>query len=128
MKKLIDRLFAYWPVIGFAILLPVLATSQTVSIPSTFNGTSYNRVITPGGTTGAQVINTTVGTVNFAAAASTLVVTNATANTTSIIFLAPMTNDATCKSFVAVRAAGSFTLTANAACTAETAIGFLVTN
>lgn len=128
MKKLIDRFFAYWPIVGFAILLPVLAASQTVVVPKLSNNTAYARVITAGGTTGARTINTPAGSVNFAAAATTLVVTNSLANATSIIFLAPMTNDTTCKSFVAVRAVGSFTITSNAACAAETVVGFLVTN
>lgn len=91
-------------------------------------GFSLLRTMTAGGTTGAQIINRPAGSVNFAAAASTLVVTNSLAVATSLILLTPQTNDATCKSFAVTRAAGSFTITANAACTAETAVGFLVTN
>lgn len=91
----------------------------------TFN---LNRTLTAGGTTGAQTINKPAGSVNFAAAATSLVVTNNTATTTSLIFVTPQTADATCTSFSVVRAAGSFTITANAACTAETAVAFWVTN
>jgi hypothetical protein len=86
------------------------------------------RTLTGAGTTGAQTINRPAGSVNFAAAATTLVVTNSIAATDSLIFLTPQTADATCKSFAVTRAAGSFTITANAACTAETAVAFMVTN
>lgn len=88
----------------------------------------YRRTVTAGGTTGAQVIDRPAGSVNFGAGASTLVVTNSTADASSLIFLTPQANDATCKSFAVTRAAGSFTITANAACTAETAVAFMVTN
>lgn len=91
-------------------------------------GLVLDKTLTAGGTTGARTINKPQGSVNFAAAATTLVVTNSQAATTSLIFLTPQTADATCTAFSAVRAAGSFTITANAACTAETVIAFLVTN
>lgn len=89
---------------------------------------NLNRTVTAAGTTGAQTINKLAGSVNFAAGASTLVVTNSLATATSLIFITPQTNDATAKSFSVTRAAGSFTITANAACTGETAVAFLVTN
>jgi len=91
-------------------------------------GLVIDKTLTAGGTTGARTINKPQGSVNFAAAATTLVVTNSQAATTSLIFLTPQTADATCTAFSAVRAAGSFTITANAACTAETVVAFLVTN
>lgn len=88
-----------------------------------------NRTITAGGTTGAQVINKPVGTVNFAAAATSVVVTNSTVSGTSIIFPVIRTADATC-TFVksVVPGSGTFTITLNAGCTAETSVGFMVTN
>jgi hypothetical protein len=89
---------------------------------------SYYRTNTAAGTTGAQTINKTAGSVNFAAGATSLVVTNSLADTSSLIFITPQTNDATAKSFSVTRASGSFTITANAACTAETRVAFLVTN
>mgnify|MGYP000614893259 CR=1 FL=1 len=82
--------------------------------------------LTAAGTTGAQTINKNLGQVNFAAAATTLVVTDSRATATSFIFTSPLTADTTCKSFAVTRAAGSFTITANAACTAETAVAFLI--
>lgn len=87
------------------------------------------QTITAGGTTGAQTINRATGTVNFAAAATSLVVTNSLVTTSSIIFTAIRTADTTC-TFVksTVPAAGSFTITLNAGCAAETSVGFLVLN
>jgi hypothetical protein len=87
-----------------------------------------DKTVTASGTTGAQTINKTVGSVNFAAAASSLVVTNSRVTTASVIVATVATDDATMKSVVAVSAAGSFTLTANAAATAETRVNFIVIN
>ena len=86
------------------------------------------KTVTAGGTTGAQTINKTVGTVNFAAAATSLVVTNNLVTTSSIITATVGTNDTTMKSVAVVAAAGSFTLHANAAATAETRVNFHVFN
>lgn len=83
---------------------------------------------TPGGTTGAQTINKRAGSVNFAAAASSLVVTNNTVTAASIIEATVETNDGTMKSVQAVPAAGSFTLFANAAATGETRVSFVIAN
>lgn len=68
------------------------------------------------------------GTVNFAAGATTLVVTNTLVTVNSIVVATVAANDATMKSVQAVAAAGSFTLYANAAATAETRVNFLVIN
>jgi hypothetical protein len=87
-----------------------------------------NRTNTAGGTTGAQSINKPYGSVNFAAGAQSLVVTNSKSDANSIIFLTAQTNDATCRDFSVTRAAGSFTINANQACTAETRVGFQVSN
>jgi pectate lyase-like protein len=86
------------------------------------------KTVTAGGTTGARTIDKPTGTVNFAAAATTLVVTNALVTTSSIIIATLGTVDTTMKSVVAVAGSGSFTLTANAAATAETRVNFLVLN
>ena len=80
------------------------------------------------GTTGARTINKNAGSVNFAAAASSLVVTNSLVTANSIIIATVATNDATMTSVQAVAAAGSFTLYANAAATAETRVNFIVIN
>jgi hypothetical protein len=91
-------------------------------------GLNLLKTITAGGTTGAQTINKTSGRVNFAAGATSLVVTNSLAATTSIIHCTVATNDATMKSAACVAASGSFTIHAGVAPTAETAVNFTVTN
>jgi hypothetical protein len=87
-----------------------------------------DKTVTAAGTTGAQTINKNAGTVNFAAAATSLVVTNSRVTSNSIIIATVATNDTTMKSVIAVAGAGSFTLTANAAATAETRVNWLVIN
>lgn len=86
------------------------------------------KTVTAGGTTGAQTINKPSGSVNFAAAATSLVVTNALVTTSSVIIATVATNDATMKSVNIVAGSGSFTINANAAATAETRVNFLVFN
>jgi hypothetical protein len=88
----------------------------------------FDKTVTAGGTTGAQTINKNAGTVNFAAAATSLVVTNSRVTTSSIIVCTVGTNDTTLKSVAAVAGAGSFTLHASAAATAETRVNFLIIN
>ena len=88
----------------------------------------FNKTVTAAGTTGAQTINKNAGTVNFAAAATSLVVTNSLVTTSSIIICTVGTNDTTMKSVSAVAASGSFTIYANSAATAETRVNFIVIN
>lgn len=88
----------------------------------------FNKTITAAGTTGAQTINVASGTVNFAAAATTLVVTNSLVATTSIVLCVIRTNDSTALIKNVIPAAGSFTIRLNAAATAETSVGFVVFN
>lgn len=83
---------------------------------------------TAGGTTGAQTINKTSGTVNFAAAATSLVVTNSKVSTSSLIFVQKRTDDSTCNIRSAVPGSGSFTINMTAGCAAETSVGFVVIN
>jgi hypothetical protein len=87
-----------------------------------------NKTITASGTTGPQTIDKTSGSVNFAALATSLVVTNSLVTTSSIILATVASNDTTMKSVQVVAAAGSFTLYANAGATAETRVNFLVLN
>lgn len=83
---------------------------------------------TPAGTTGAQTIHKPVGSVNFAAGAQTLVVTNALVTTDSFIFVQIATNDTTLFRISVVAAAGSFTMHGNNTATAETRVNFWVVN
>ena len=89
---------------------------------------SQTKTITAAGTTGAQTINKSSGAVNFAAAATSLVVTNSFCTVNSVIQCTVGTNDTTLKSVAVVAAAGSFTMHANAAATAETRVFFSITN
>lgn len=87
-----------------------------------------SKTVTAAGTTGAQNIGKLSGTVNFAAGAASLFVTNSLVDANSIVQLTVGTNDATMKSAVAVAAAGSFTIYPNANPTAETRVNFTITN
>ncbi len=88
------------------------------------------RTVTAAATVGDQAINKPFGTVNFAAGAGTsgITVTNSTVGATSIVFATVRTNDATCTVKNVVPAAGSFVIRMTANCTAETSVGFFVTN
>lgn len=87
-----------------------------------------NSTVTPAGTTGARTINKPAGSVNFAAAASSLVVTNSRVTTSSIILITVATADATMTSATAVAGSGSFTIRPDNNPTAETRVNFLVIN
>lgn len=87
-----------------------------------------DKTITAGGTTGDQTINKISGTVNFAATATTLTVTNSYVTTSSIVFCTVRTNDGTAYIKNVVPGSGSFVITLGAAATAETSVGFLVVN
>jgi hypothetical protein len=87
------------------------------------------RTVTPAGTTGNRTINAMAGSVNFAAGTSSITVTNSMAAANSLIFCTIQSNDATATACrVSDRGAGSFTIRLNANATAETAVGFWVTN
>jgi len=84
--------------------------------------------ITAGGTTGAQTINKSAGAVNFAAGASSLVVTSNKVTANSFVFAMAATDDTTAYVKNVVVAAGSFTIKLAAACTAETKVVFWILN
>ncbi len=97
--------------------------------PNYFAGDmQFDKTVTATGTTTPQTINKNAGAVNFAAADASKVVTNSLVTANSIIVATVATNDLTMKSVQVVAAAGSFTLYANAAATAETRVNFLVIN
>jgi hypothetical protein len=99
------------------------------SAPNYFAGDmQFDKTVTAAGTTGARTISKNAGTVNFAAGATALVVTNTLVTVNSIVVATVAGNDATMKSVQAVAAAGSITLYANAAATAETRVNFIVIN
>lgn len=78
------------------------------------------------GTTGSRTVNQVRGKNAFAAAATAITITNSYTTTASQIVCTVETADATCKSVVCAPAAGSFTATVNAACTATTKLGWTV--
>ncbi len=93
-----------------------------------FSSIFLSKTITAAGTTGAQTINKSSGTVNVAAGANSLVVTNSLVTANSLIFLTTRTNDSTCTQKNVVAGAGTFTINMSANCTAETSVGFLIFN
>ncbi len=109
--------------------------SNTVVIGNTsimsnrFHGViALDKTLTAGGTTGAQTINKPMGSVNFAGAATSLVVTNSLVTTSSVIQATLGTNDATAVLGGCVTASGSFTIFMKTAPTAETKVFFNVFN
>lgn len=91
-------------------------------------GLFFSKTVTSAGTTGSQTINKTSGSVNFAASASSLVVTNSLCASSSVIICTVGSNDSTMKSASVVAGNGSFTIYANAVPTAETRVNFLISN
>jgi hypothetical protein len=110
----------------------VLGNLNTSMVASEVNFISpqpyYYSTITAAGTTGARTINKPAGSVNFAANATSLVVTNSYVTASSNVICTVQTNDSTLKSVQCVPGSGSFTMYANAAATAETRVGFMVVN
>jgi hypothetical protein len=80
------------------------------------------------GTPGNATINTLSGRAAFAAAGTTVVVTNSTVAATSKVFVSLRAGDSTLTSVRVTPAAGSFTVTGNAAATATTIFDFFVVN
>jgi hypothetical protein len=107
-----------------------LGTGATASFAGSLKLTQLfrDRTDTAAATTGAQTINKAAGSVNFAAAATSLVVTNSLVTASSTVHVYICTNDTTLKSVVAVSGSGSFTIHANAAANAETRVAFIVHN
>jgi hypothetical protein len=89
---------------------------------------TYRATNTATGTTGAQTINRPSGTVNFAAGATSLVVTNSLCTTSSIVLPVMRTNDATALIDSVVPGNGSFTINLTAAAAAEISVGFFIIN
>lgn len=87
-----------------------------------------DQTITAGGTTGNQTINKAAGTVNIAAAGTTVTVTCSLCTTSSTVHCVIRTNDSTARIANVVPGAGSFVINLTAAATAEISIGFLVVN
>ncbi len=106
-----------------------VAGAATLSSTLTVVGdVAVSKTITGAGTTGAQTINKSSGRVNFAAAATSLVVTDSLVTTQSVILISKAANDGTARLGGVVAASGSFTIYMDVAPAAECAVNFLVTN
>lgn len=92
----------------------------------TWSNLFLSKTITAGGTTGAQTINRPVGSVNFAAGTTTLVVTNNLVTTNSVVIPIMMSNDLTAVFKDVEVSSGSFLIRLTTAPTAETKFGFIV--
>ncbi len=114
--------------VGTFIVEDGAATPATIYRIDNDGKITYRATNTAAGTTGPQTINRPSGTVNFAAGATALVVTNSLCTTSSIVFATVRTNDATAYIKNVVPAAGSFTINLGAAATAETSVGFFIIN
>lgn len=104
--------------------------SSTLAITGSTTHTGdvlLSKTITTPGTTGAQTINKNMGRVNFAAAATSLVVTDSLVTANSIITAIAASNDTTGRVTAVVAGSGSFTIYSIAP-TAEMAVNFVVLN
>jgi hypothetical protein len=112
--------------------LQVGTLSGTASKIGAFTSGNIATVVTPtitaGGTAGDRTINELAGTVNIAAAGTTVTVTNSLVTANSLVFCTLRTNDTTATVKNVVPTAGSFTINLGAAATGEVSIGFFVVN
>lgn len=110
--------------LGTSLLVPPFVPVIQTSMGNNQQAQTVVNITT--GTTGAQTINSLDGSVNFAAAAASLVVTNSLVTSTSLVEVFVMTNDATAVLDCAVSSTGSFTIFMSVNPTAETRVGFRV--
>jgi len=103
------------------------STNSVAWIPAGITGNIFVQRKEIDTTSGSITNNGTTGRVQFAAGASSIVVTADKVTADSIIVATVATNDATMKSVAVVAGAGSFTLHANAAATGITKVNFFVT-
>lgn len=88
----------------------------------------FPTTVTAIGTTGNQTINKVSGTVNVAAAGTTITVTNSLVTANSLVFATARTNDTTCAVKNVVPGSSTFTINMTGACAATTSVGFFVVN
>lgn len=106
-------------------MLRAVGTGLTAGV----GGTLTQGYLDSSGTPGNVTNNGASGRAAVAAAASTCTVTNGTVSATSKVFVQNEGSDATATTLLHVAvAAGSFTVTYNAAATAATKFSFLVVN
>lgn len=105
---------------------PQVTNTNLPNASLNFTKLAFTKVITPIATIGSATINALAGTVNFDTAMASLVVTNNTVGTGSIVLAVLRTADADATLKNVVPASGSFTITLGAAAAAPTSCGFLV--
>jgi hypothetical protein len=111
----------------FTGLIDLSAVTGTFDLSSILT-LKLQRTITAGGTVGAQTINKPNGSVNVGVGVGSIVITNSTVTTSSLINAIANTNDATCSVKNAVPTSNTITITMTANCTAETRVAFWVWN
>lgn len=104
---------------GTGVLWSTQITLDTITINTRI---SVEGTITGAGTTGNQTINKPSGTVRFAAAATSLTVTNSLCTTSDRVLACVCTNDATAYVKNVVTTTGAFTIVLGAAATGETEV------
>lgn len=106
---------------------PVGATTPSSGSFTTLRSTTLQSALTDGsGTPGNVTQNVEHGRAAFAAAASTVVVTNSQVAANSTVLVSLGGSDATLTSVRVTPAAGSFTVTGNAAATGTTPFDYIV--
>jgi hypothetical protein len=115
---------------GFAVTSYGFEVNPTL-VAATFRALDTGRVDQAGtdssGTPGAATINKPCGISAIAIGASSVVITNSLATTTSHISITPLARDTTCKELaVTARGAGSFTVSGTANATAALAFAWEV--
>lgn len=114
-----------WKTAGGAGVAKKLYVGTTLNVAG---DVQFAKTITAGGTTGAQTINKTMGSVNFAGGATSLVVTDSLVTTSSVIMLTVAASDTTASRLSYTPGTGSFTINFGVAPTAETRVDFIVYN
>jgi len=117
---------SYQPLTVDGSTVAIANSGTTIATFSSTAGLSLSKTIA--GSTGAQTQNTITGEVQFAGAATSLVVTNSLCSSTSIITATICTNDATAVLGSVVKASGSFTINMKTAPTGTTLVDYRITN
>jgi hypothetical protein len=101
---------------------------RTNGASTLFGKITQDQTITAPGTTGARTINKPTGRVNFAAGATSLVVTNSLVTANTDVYVQQNTLDAVMLNCYAIAGSGSFTIYAVGTPAAEVAVKFWIVN
>lgn len=110
-------------------LKPTVDGTVNLGIPDrAFKRLCLDSTLTSSFITGNRTIDKAAGSVNFAAGASSLTVTNSLVSANSLVFAVIQTDDATALIKNVICAAGSFTINLQAPATTKTRVAFWVLN